>query len=414
MTFLVDGNNVVNNDRTFVLGDGDPTPTVGMMRFNNALQEFQVYNGAEWIIFSGNVDKADMLAWGYGGFGVLGDNTTVSKSFPVSVVGGFTDWVHSSAGDFHSLGLRANGTLWSWGDNFQGRLGDNTTVARSSPVSVVGGFTDWVQASGGGAHNLAVRANGTLWAWGSNGQFRLGDSTSTNRSSPVSVVGGFIDWVQASAGNSHSLGLRANGTIWAWGAGADGRLGDNTDVTKSSPVSVVGGFTDWIQASAGVGHSLGLRANGTIWAWGLNSQGRLGDNTITNKSSPVLVVGGFTDWVQVSNGGAHSLGVRANGTLWSWGYNVNGQLGQNTSVNTSSPASVVGGFTDWVQASSSSGFHSLGLRANGTLWSWGNNVNGRLGDNTTVSRSSPVSVVGGFTDWVQASAGSSRSLGVRI
>ena len=114
-----------------------------------------------------------------------------------------------SAGDGHSLGLRQNSTLWVWGLNTCGRLGDGTTTSRLSPVSVVGGFTDWCQVSGGSAHSLGVRQNGTAWAWGCNGSGRLGDGTLTNRSSPVSVVGGFTDWCQISAGSSaHSLGVR--------------------------------------------------------------------------------------------------------------------------------------------------------------------------------------------------------------
>jgi alpha-tubulin suppressor-like RCC1 family protein len=312
----------------------------------------------------------------------------------------------------HSLGVRANGTLWAWGNNANGNLGDNTVTGRSSPVSVIGGFTDWVQTSAGSGHSLGVRANGSMWAWGYNNSGRLGDNTTINKSSPVSVLGGFTDWVQASAGSGHNLGLRANGSLWAWGRGLEGQLGDNSTVNKSSPVSVIGGFTDWVQASGGNQHSLGVRANGSLWAWGAGASGQLGDNTNTNKSSPVSVVGGFTDWVQASAGSIHSLGVRANGSLWSWGSAGSGRLGDNTLDTKSSPVSVVGGFTDWIQASA--GQSSLGVRANGSLWAWGGNTDGRLGDDTLVDKSSPVSVVGGFTDWVQASAGFSHSLGIKL
>jgi alpha-tubulin suppressor-like RCC1 family protein len=354
-------------------------------------------------------------AWATNTSGQLGDNTTANRSSPVSVVGGFSDWVSASAGGSHSLGVRANGSLWGWGDNFFGQLGDNTASGRNSPVSVVGGFTDWVSASAGGSHSLGVRANGTLWAWGINGNGQLGDATITSRRSPVSVVGGFTDWVFASAGVSgqHSLGIRANGTLWAWGSNANGRLGDGTTTDRSSPVSVVGGFTDWVSVSAGRYHSLGVRANGSLWGWSRNTNGQLGDNSITDRSSPVSVIGGFTDWVQASAGTSHSLGVRANGTLWAWGLNTYGQIGDNTATSQRSPVSVVGGFTDWVQASAGSR-HSLGVRANGTLWAWGRNTEGQLGDNTTTSRSSPVSVVGGFTDWFFASAGADHGLGILV
>jgi alpha-tubulin suppressor-like RCC1 family protein len=361
---------------------------------------------------SPNLPLENAWAWGNNVDGQLGDNDTTNRSSPVSVVGGFSDWISASA-SYHSLGVRANGSLWAWGRNSFGQLGDDTITDRSSPVSVVGGFSDWVSASAGGSHSLGVRANGSLWAWGNNGQGRLGDDTITSRSSPVSVVGGFSDWISASAaGGSHSLGVRANGSLWAWGVNSGGQLGDNTITSRTSPVSVVGGFSDWISASAGGGHNLGVRANGSLWAWGSNSDGRLGDNSTTSRLSPVSVVGGFSDWISASAGGSHSLGVRANGTVWTWGSNSIGRLGDNTLVSRSSPVSVVGGFTDWISASGG-GNHSVAVRANGTVWAWGDNFRGGLGAGTTTTRSSPVSVVGGFTDWISASAGSNHSLGVR-
>jgi alpha-tubulin suppressor-like RCC1 family protein len=369
-------------------------------------------NGVTWGVGNAIIPfDVNAYAWGVNTNGQIGDNTTVSKISPVPVVGGFTDWTQLSAGDF-SLGIRANGTIWAWGANTSGRLGDNTTVAKSSPVSVVGGFSDWVQLSAGSNHSLGVRANGTAWAWGNNVNGRLGDNTTTTRSSPVSVVGGFLNWVQLSAGFSHSLGLRANGSAWAWGYNGNGRLGDNTTTSRSSPVSVVGDITDWTQLSAGTSHSLGVRANGSAWAWGLNTNGRLGDNTVTSRRSPVSVVGGFTDWVQLSGGREHSLGLRANGIAYAWGSNSSGRLGDGTTTARSSPVSVIGGFSDWAQLSAG-GYHSLGVRANGSAWAWGLNTFGRLGDGTTTTRSSPVSVVGGFSDWTQLSAGYDFSLGVR-
>jgi alpha-tubulin suppressor-like RCC1 family protein len=392
-----------------------PDPILNKGRFIYVKREnlYVFSNGLEWNI-QNILRKPDvnLYAWGINTDGRLGDNTTSTRSSPVSVVGTFTDWTQVSAGSLHSLALRADGTLWAWGSNTNGRLGDNSITSRSSPVSVVGGFTDWIQVNAGNSHNIALRANGTAWAWGSNANGRLGDNTTTSRSSPVSVVGGFTDWTQASAGDSHSLGVRANGTLWAWGYNLNGRLGDNTVTSRLSPVSVVGGFSDWVQSSAGGAHSLAVRANGSLWAWGSNSFGRLGDNTITSRSSPVSVVGGFTDWTQVSAGFAHSLAVRANGSAWAWGANSEGRLGDNSITSRSSPVSVVGGFTDWIQVDSR-GTHALGVRANGTLWAWGANASGQLGDDTITSRRSPVSVVGGFIDWVSASSGNTHSLGVR-
>jgi alpha-tubulin suppressor-like RCC1 family protein len=356
-------------------------------------------------------DVGSVWAWGLNGSGRLGDGTTTNRSSPVPVVA-FTDWSQVSAGGGHSLGVRQNGTAWAWGNNGSGRLGDGTGTTKSSPVLVVGGFTDWRQVSGGIDHSLGVRQNGTAWAWGDNFRGQIGDGTSTNRSSPVTVIGGFTDWCQVSGGDRHSLGLRTNGTAWAWGFNTNGRLGDGTTTQRTSPVSVVGGFADWCQVSAGNYHSLGVRQNGTIWSWGRNNGGQIGDGTTTDRSSPVSVVGGFCDWCQVSAGGSHSLGVRQNGTAWAWGSNFRTQIGDGTTTDRSSPVSVVGGFTDWCQLSAGRE-HSLGLRQNGTAWAWGIGFDGRLGDDTTTGRNSPVLVVGGFADWCQLSAGFEHSLGLR-
>ena len=355
-----------------------------------------------------------LYSWGNNQFGRLGDNTTVSKSSPVSVVGGFTNWCQVGAGHGHSVGLRSNGTLWAWGCGGYGRLGNNSTVSASSPVSVVGGFTDWCLLDVGCAHNVAIRTNGTLWAWGVGTSGQLGNNAAVNTSSPVSVVGGFTDWCQASAGSIHTVGLRANGTVWTWGGNTSAQLGDNTIVNKSSPVSVVGGFTDWCQVSASATHTSAIRTNGTLWGWGNNGGGKLGNNSGSQTSSPVSAIGGFTDWCQVSAGSLHTVAVRRNGTLWAMGYNSQGVLGDNTIVAKSSPVSVVGGFTDWCRVSvPKSGAHTLALRTNGSLWAWGCANYGQLGDNTTVSKSSPVSVVGGFNDWCLASAGFGHSLAIR-
>jgi len=332
----------------------------GLLVFVTADERLYWSNGSAWYSII-QENKGFAYAWGEADFGRLGSNNTIDRSSPVSVVGGFTDWCQVSAGGYHSLGVRTNGTAWAWGCGTQGRLGTNNTITRSSPVSVVGGFTDWCYVAAGTEHSLGIRNNGTAWGWGRGDSGQLGDNTAANRSSPVSVVGGFTDWCQLSTNCQHTVGVRANGTAWAWGNGADGKLGTNNTITRSSPVSVVGGFTDWCQVSAGNIHSLGLRSNGTAWAWGKN-EGTTGDGTNISRSSPVSVVGGFTDWCQISAGDCHSLGLRSNGTAWAWGLNEQGRLGSGNVTNRSSPVSVVGAFTDWCQVNAGRQ-HSLGLRA---------------------------------------------------
>jgi alpha-tubulin suppressor-like RCC1 family protein len=385
-----------------------------MIRYNSSLTQFEIYNGTAWVAFT-TTGTATPVAWGWGNniYGRLGNGTTSSYSSPVSVVGGFTDWAQITTGVGHVLAIRANGTAWGWGFNANGIIGNATTTSYSSPVSVVGGFTDWVQVDGGTYHSAGIRGNGTAWSWGRNNAAQLGDASVTNRSSPVSVVGGFTDWTQISAGWDHTVAIRANGTAWGWGSSSAGQVGFNTSgIAYLSPVLVVGGFTDWTQIDAGVYHTAAIRANGTAWGWGFNLYGQLGDNSITSRLSPVSVVGGFTNWVQISAGGYFVMAIRSNGTAWGWGGNSSGQLGTNNTSSYSSPVSVVGGFTDWIQINAAL-YHTVAIRANGTAWAWGNNAVGGLGDATTTNRSSPVSVVGGFTDWVQVVGGSYHSVGLR-
>jgi alpha-tubulin suppressor-like RCC1 family protein len=374
----------------------------------------ETWRGLDGRLLRSDAAIREIWAWGGNGQGQLGDNSTVSKSSPVSIVGGYTNWCQVDAGTAHTAAIGLDGSLWAWGCNGQGRLGDRTVTNRSSPVKVVGGIIDWCIVNVGDNHTAAIRSNSELWMWGNNQQGRLGDGTTVSKSSPVSIVGGFTDWCQVSLGENHSLGLRSNYTLWSWGSGSGGILGDGTTIGRSSPVSVVGGFTDWCQVAAGCGHSTAVRLNGSLWAWGCNSQGRLGDGTGISRSSPVSVVGGFTDWCQVSAGDLHTLAVRNNGTLWAWGGNTQGRLGDGTTVSTrSSPVSVVGGYTDWCSASVGLA-HNIAIRTNGTIWTWGCNNLGQLGIDNIVDISSPVSIVGGFTGWRLVGAGGNHSLAVKI
>jgi len=383
----------------------------GTFYYVDSLCNYRYSNGQTWdntyIPY-----RYAIWTWGNNSTGQLGDNSVVCRSSPVSVVGGFTDWITTEAACAHTLATRKNGTAWAWGINSTGNLGDGTTVSKSSPVSVVGGFTDWCYVSGY-LSSAAIRTNGTLWTWGSNAQAHLGDNSTVNKSSPVSVVGGFNDWCQVSVSSVHVSAVRTNGTLWTWGSNAQGQLGDNSTVDRSSPVSVVGGFNDWCQVSAGSIHIAAIRTNGTLWTWGGNNVGQLGDNTETDRSSPVSVIGNITNWCQVSSGFRFSAAVTTDSEIWAWGENSCGKLGDNSTTNRSSPVKVVGGFTDWCQVSVA-GQHAAAVRNNGSIWTWGSNAQAQLGDNSTVDRSSPVSVVGGFTDWCYVDAMCISTAGVRL
>lgn len=381
-----------------------PDPIVNVGKLFYVMTDERLYwsylNPSNVYTWEPIIMTSNSYIWSWGGntIGPLGDGTTVNKSSPVSIIGGFSDWCDINVGSCSSIGIRRNGTIWTWGRADLGQLGNNTTTNKSSPVSIVGSNSNWRQISGGQDFFSALNCNGIIWSWGPNDVGQLGDGTAVAKSSPVSVTGGFADWCKISSGGFHTVGLRSDGTLWSWGHNSYGQLGDGTSITKSSPVSVVGGFTDWCQIDSGFRVSVGIRPNGTAWSWGHGYCGVLGDGTTVNKSSPVSVVGGFTDWCQASAGWTQTMALKTNGTAWSWGRGDLGMLGNNAITNRSSPVSVVGGFTDWCQISSSQ-LSNIAIRTNGTMWSWGFNNSGQLGDGTTINKSSPILVAGGFTNW---------------
>ncbi|OGA01288.1 MAG: hypothetical protein A3H35_20000, partial [Betaproteobacteria bacterium RIFCSPLOWO2_02_FULL_62_17] len=284
-----------------------------------------------------------VLAWGYNGAGQLGDGTTASRVNPIQVPG-LTNVV-SIAAAVHSLALKSDGTVWAWGANTAGKLGDGTTTERHAPVQLLGpggvGFLSGVVAiAAGGVGSLALKSDGTVWAWGSNVYGGLGDGTTTNRTTPVQVLGpggvGFLSGVVAIvAGNVHSLALKSDGTVWAWGNNSDGRLGDGTTTNRTTPVQVLGpggvGFLSGVAGiAAGNSHSLVLKSDGTVWAWGSNSNRNLGDGTTANRSIPVQAQG-LSNVIAVSAGFNSSVALASDGALRAWGYSSYG-LGTGTSA----------------------------------------------------------------------------------
>jgi alpha-tubulin suppressor-like RCC1 family protein len=389
---------------------------IGRLIYVESLCDYKYSNGSEWIrdYDTSRVYYNTIWSWGCNNSGQLASNNATSRSSPGSVVGGFNDWITvSSNGSVNiAAGIRSDGTLWGWGSNNYSALdGGTNTVSRSSPILVVGGITNWQRVSIGNGFIAALRCDNTIWMWGKNSGGILGDGTTVNRSSPVSIVGGFTNWCQVVAGLQYTLALRTSGELWAWGCGQLGSLGDGNTINRSSPVSIVGGYTDWCKVSA-LYNSAAIRTNGELWTWGSSRCGMLGDGTTVSKSSPVSVVGGFS-WNDVATGNHHMLAIKNDGTLWAWGCGGQGRLGTGNSSNQSSPVSVTCGFTDWCQINAH--YHSAGIRTNGTLWTWGCNGQGRLGDGTTIDRTlGPVSVVGNYTDWVCVDATSASTFAMRF
>lgn len=346
-----------------------------------------------------------LYGWGTNGSGQLGiSGTTTDKSTPIQV-GTISTWKQISAGTVHSFGVKTDGTMWGCGSNGFGELGDNTAINRSSPVQVVGNATTWKTVSAGYQSTSAIKTDGTLWLWGYNTSYgQLGDNTTIHKSSPVQVHGGGT-WRQSFCAVYYSGGVKTDGSLWTWGINSSGCLGDGSLTNRSSPVQVVGGGNNWKFVHGGYYHTLGLKTDGSLWAWGQNSDGQLGDNTTAHKSSPIQVIGGYT-WKQVTTSNYSSFGIKTDGTLWGWGNDLNGQLGNGTPGHRSSPIQVIGNATNWKYiAHSSPGAGSVNticaIKTDGTLWVWGYNGYGAIGDNTLINRSSPVQTTLGGSNWKQ-------------
>jgi alpha-tubulin suppressor-like RCC1 family protein len=347
-------------------------------------------------------------AWGWGsaGQGRIGDNTTTSKCYPVLVAGAIKTFCQISAGSNHSVAIDKNGRAWAWGLNGTGQLGDNSTVSKLTPVSVLGAVKTFCQITSGDTHSVAIDKNGRAWAWGGNNVGQLGDNSITSRLTPVSVQGAVKTFCQISTGNSssHSLAIDKNGRVWAWGFNNQGQLGDNSIGSKRTPVSVLGAVKTFCKISTGQNHSLAIDKNGRAWAWGANGSGRLGDNSIANRLTPVSVQGAVKTFCQIDAGGTHSVAIDKNGRVWAWGVNSSGEIGNNLAASKRTPVSVLGAVKTFCQITAAN-FYSIAIDKNGRAWGWGYSSSGQLGDNSTAQRQTPVSVQGAVKTFCQIDAG---------
>ncbi len=326
-----------------------------------------------------------LWAWGDNTYGQLGNGSQVNRSFPVQINSG-VGWSSVRAGAEYSLALKTDGTLWAWGRNNMGQLGDGTTIDRNTPVQV-GTDNTWVKMAAGFGHSLAIKNDHTLWAWGLNSSGQLGDATFIDKNHPVQV-GPESDWSVVAAGYAHSLAIKNDTSLWSWGLNDEGQLGDGTNVPGNVPARMLSEI-GWTAVVAGHSHSMALRQDGTLMAWGDNTFGQLGNGTTFGSSTPVLV--GFdSNWITVAATYKHNMAIKRDGTLWVWGLNNNGQLGDGTIVNRTSPVKIEPADT-WETLATGFG-HSGAIKTGGTLWTWGYNASGQLGDKTLTPRLTPVQV----------------------
>ncbi|MFT3766507.1 MAG: hypothetical protein QM820_13490 [Minicystis sp.] len=482
-------------------------------------------NGTDWIDVGAGASftcardgSKQISCWGTNGSGQVGDGTTSTRTSPTPTAGGISDFVSLDVGNNHSCALRENGSVWCWGANTRGQIGDGTNNNATSPTAVVDPGP-WLSVSAGVEFSCAVKGDHTLWCWGLDTSRQLGDGKTTNSNVPVQEKTLATDWAQVTAGSAYACGvkldgkrscwgtnslgqgadgtvnaitqpnafdtattwahieagdlaacaLRTDGTLWCWG---DGSLGQTAQPGAEGPLLMpaqVGTDTDWKTIASGLRFGCGLRADNRIYCWGNASRAALGIGFASDRSDPTLV-GADTDWADVDVQLDDGCAIKTNGDLYCWGRNVLGTLGDGTTITRTAPtqigtgktwkrialgrthtcgiatsngtdgvycwgadgngeqgngtgtmaqltpsslSAVAGAPTSWTAIAA--GFnHTCAVGDNGTLWCWGRNNGGQLGDNSTTTRQAPVQVVlAGVTDWVDVAASADYTCGLR-
>jgi alpha-tubulin suppressor-like RCC1 family protein len=399
-----------------------------------------------------------MWAWGRNDYGQLGDGTTISPRTQPAQVGSYDDWDQVASGFLHSAGIRQDGSLWAWGQNEYGNLGTTGPFLSGTQISVATTDTSWVLVSVGARHTLALNDDGTLWAFGSNTRGELGDGDRILSRRPLQLQSS-ADWVLAGIGSEHNLAVKTDGSLWTWGLNDYGQLGMGTVGNKNTPIHISDG---WSGISGGGSFSLGAKTDGSLWAWGENLQGQCGtsggsqaapfrigqestwsdpvsggsfglarkntdelwgwgDNLSAQLGTdpselyfltPIPVHPTVSDWLQISAGANHTLSILTDNSLWAWGGNGSGQLGSGTAGSPSSALiQEATADTSWSEIAAGAS-HSLAIRQDGSLWAWGDNGSGQLGTTTAGAQQVPVRV-GTDSDWVDLAAGYTHSLGIQ-
>jgi alpha-tubulin suppressor-like RCC1 family protein len=330
-----------------------------------------------------------LWTWGANGRGQLGQGFTDEDAHSTpSIVSTDAAWATVSAGADHTLALKDDGTLWAWGANQDGQLGLGETTATVTRPTQVGADADWSAVASGRGFSLALKEDGTLWAWGANPNGQLGQGDGTSRRAPARV-GRDGDWLALAAGRNHAMALKKDGSLWGWGFNGNGQLGTGDTRARPAPARVIGDTTTWKAVSCGDGFTLAVSSAGALFGWGYNGDGQLGVGDAGQRLVPAQV-GVRTTWTAVSCGSHHALCLRRDGTLWAFGWNGLGQLGIGSTEERQAPAQV-GADADWMTVSAG-GESSFGLKQDGALWSWGGDESGQVGVGDTESRDTPTLV----------------------
>ena len=410
----------IKSDDTLWCWGSNASGELGDNTTTQRLVPVTINGGGAWKMVASGVNhtcaiKSDntLWCWGANGNGQLGDNTTTQRNIPTTVNGGGT-WKYVAAGAAHTCGIKTDDTLWCWGSNGNGRTARNTTSGNTLvPTAITGGGT-WSSVTAGDAHGCAIDTSANLYCWGSNANGRTGLNTSSGNTLTATGINGGGSWKQVVASMEHSCGIRSDDTIRCWGHNWVGHLGDNTTTPRQVPTALNGGGT-WKSISSNYSqHTCAIKTDDTLWCWGYNEEGQLGDGSMSGYSIiPVASVSGA--WQQVSAGSpfgsGFTCGIRTNGSMLCWGSNTQGQLANNKSSYVMAPMAANASGA-WKSVATGETGGTCAIRADNSLWCWGDNNAGNLGDGTSTQRNIPVSVSGGGT-WTQVSKGDLHSCGIK-
>ncbi|MGL2965586.1 T9SS type A sorting domain-containing protein [Flavobacterium sp. XGLA_31] len=353
----------------------------------------QIDCGSFSISGCGIKENGTLWGWGSNGSGQLGDGTGTDHWIPTQITA-LSDWQSVTCGSLYMLVIKTNGTLWVSGDNSTGQLGLGNEGGFITSLTQQGTANNWKQVAGGISSTYGIKTNGTLWGWGQNDGGQMGNNTCCSDQTTPVQIGTDTDWKQVAASGSRSaFAVKANGTLWGWGSNIAYLLGNSSVSVLSVPTQFTAA-SDWDSVNLGDSHILALKTDHSLWAWGEGGSGETGQDPssgITN-SVPYQIPG---SWSKVSAGFRFSMGIKTDGTLWAWGRNNVGQLGDGTTTNRYIPYQISTA-TNWVSVSCGYQF-TIALRSDGSLWSWGNNYYGELGngtDSTTQATPTAISVTG--------------------
>jgi alpha-tubulin suppressor-like RCC1 family protein len=358
--------------------------------------------------------------WGANSYGQLGRSDKVHRSSPIQTLAGGTTWKQVSCAPSHFVAVKTGGTLHGCGDNTYGQLGTSNTTSSSVVVQEVGADTDWNRAISNANCSGGLKTDNSLWYWGSNAKYQCGhvDRGANSKLSPMMPNNAGTDWLHFYFSRSTSVAIKTNGYLYAWGGDQNNDdvlvLDESGIYNSTSQAAIAVGWSDsilwrWRQIYPGYHFTLGLRLDGTLWSWGYNSHGQLGNSVVNSTDNPVQI-GTSNTWKKIAGSNYSSYGIKDDGTLWAWGYNGWGQLGISNEINKTTPVQVGTG-TDWKQINSNY-YHVAAIKTDGTLWTWGYNANGQLGDGTVNYRNSPAQV-GANTNWKQVACGDRSTIAIK-